>query len=95
MYSSDWNCLHWAVQKENYNMVKILIEKHGFDVNSKSKLGLTPLHIACCHNNIEMVKLLVEKGADVNARDNDGDMPIDYADTMEYLEIINFLFIKK
>ena len=32
--------------------------------------GKTPLHIAATHKNTSMVQLLLEKGADVNAKDN-------------------------
>ncbi|MDD2716249.1 MAG: ankyrin repeat domain-containing protein [Candidatus Wallbacteria bacterium] len=31
--------------------------------------GYTPLHVACCHGDISLVKLLVEKGADVGKPD--------------------------
>ena len=32
---------------------------------------MTPLHIACKENDIDTVKLLVEKGANVNAKSDD------------------------
>lgn len=32
-----------------------------------------PLHLACTLNNLEMVKFLISKGADVNAEDRNGE----------------------
>jgi len=43
------------------------------DVNSRNEIGQTPLHIAL---NEKIIKLLISKGADVNARDDQGMMPI-------------------
>jgi ankyrin repeat protein len=39
----------------------------GIDINKAGDLGYTPLHVACMKGNIEMVKFLVEKGADLFA----------------------------
>ena len=38
-----------------------------------------------------MVKVLVGAGADVNARDNDGDTPRDEAARFDHLEVADFL----
>ncbi|XP_076357640.1 transient receptor potential cation channel subfamily A member 1 homolog isoform X2 [Tachypleus tridentatus] len=40
---------------------------------------LTPLHYAARYNNIDVVKLLVEKGADVNFQGEDGLVPLHFA----------------
>lgn len=45
-------------------------------VNSKDKYGETPLHRAAQNVHINIVKLLIESGADVNAQDNIGDTPL-------------------
>ena len=47
--------------------------------------GETPLHyaIAACLEaplmHLEVARLLIDRGADVNAKDESGDTPIDYA----------------
>jgi len=41
--------------------------------------GWTPLHYAVFHGNVEMTKLLIEKGADVNAQAADGSTPLHVA----------------
>ena len=40
----------------------------------KIKYGQTPLHDV--HLHIDVARLLLEYGADVNARDNDGNTPL-------------------
>ena len=57
--------LHWAACDPN--RVRLLLE-HRADVNAKTKLGRTPLLVATsCTSAYESVKMLIAKGADVNA----------------------------
>lgn len=41
--------------------------------------GATPLHAACLLGSAEIVSFLLDQGADVRAKDNDGHTPLDYA----------------
>lgn len=50
---------------------RILGEFPGY-VNVRDSNGQTPLHIATDRNQVEMVRLLLEKGADPNARNKGG-----------------------
>lgn len=75
---------------ERLDLVKLLID-FGEDVNAADNYGITPLMVAANLGNLEIVKYLVSKGADLGAHDlgkkNDGAfgssveplMPIDYA----------------
>jgi hypothetical protein len=52
----------------------------GTDLNAKDRsLGSTPLHVASFFAHPETVKLLLENGAEVNARNNRGETPLDPA----------------
>ena len=42
--------------------------------------GITPLHNAAADGDSVEIRALIAAGADVNARDGDGDVPLDYAD---------------
>jgi ankyrin repeat protein len=57
-----------------------LIVKKGANVNSaEPKKKRTPLMLAATKRNLDVVRFLVEKGADVNARDSDGQTALMYA----------------
>lgn len=73
--------LHCAVFHNEIDIAELLI-KSGIDVNSTKKGNLTPLHIAAIANYTdmtEMVNLLINYGAELDARSSDGGTPIHYA----------------
>src|SRR5439155_5609681 len=41
----------------------------GADVNAKNEMGITALWIACGKDNLDVIQLLLDRGADPNARD--------------------------
>ena len=51
----------------------------------------TPLHRAVCAGHNEITELLIAKGADVNAKDNLGDTPIDWVVAWDEPEIADLL----
>ena len=58
-----------AITKGNFNRVVALLKDHPDLLDKKNSLGLTPLMVAVSHNQLEIAKLLLANGADVNARD--------------------------
>jgi ankyrin repeat protein len=63
-----------------------MIEK-GADIEAKNHKGMTSLMLAArLSQHPEMVQLLIDQGADVNARCNDGKKAIDYAKGNENLK---------
>ena len=59
-----------AVIANDFDRVKFLVSK-GADVNKADSQGWTPLQSAARQRRDEMIKLLIELGADVNARRTD------------------------
>jgi len=53
--------------------------------------GDTPLMIASDNGHLDIVKLLVERGADVNARDFCGDTALAYAARKDHNKIVKYL----
>jgi ankyrin repeat protein len=67
--------LHAAVRRETKDALDLLIIQmllaKGAVINGKrTEDGRTPLHEAVSYNYADLVRLLIAKGADVNARDN-------------------------
>ncbi|KAF6198752.1 hypothetical protein GE061_006774 [Apolygus lucorum] len=82
----DNEVLHHAVRKGYINIVRYLLD-HGADFKASSDLG-TPLHSAVIMLQEEIVKLLVGLGANVNATDNSGKVPIFYiTEKLEKLKV--------
>jgi ankyrin repeat protein len=68
--------LHWAAQKDDVEMAKILLAA-GASVNATTRLGAaTPLFMACRNGNAPMIELLLKSGADPNSIDEHGTTPL-------------------
>ena len=62
-----------------------LIEK-GLDINATNKVGATALHYAVTAANLDMVNLLIEKGAKSVMKDAKGSTPAEVAQAMSEQE---------
>jgi ankyrin repeat protein len=61
----------------NYKETAELLLDHGADVNGQEfHSGITALHVAAPRGNMEIVRLLIKKGARVNTADAAGDTPL-------------------
>jgi ankyrin repeat protein len=68
--------IHDAVDAGDLNKVKALLETDPNLLESKDNDGSTPLHIACLQNQVAVANFLIDKGANVNARDNWNHTPL-------------------
>ncbi len=70
------------------------------DINARDRFGHTPLHWACLKGQLDTVKWLIEKGANINARsdcipgENAGIYPIHCAAESGSVEIVKLLLKK-
>lgn len=81
VFAKDRNgktALHWAARLADTDTISLLLE-YGLDVNTYAKNLETPLVAAVSSNKIEKVKLMVEAGANVKARDSQGRTAYDRA----------------
>jgi len=68
------NLLHMICHRDNLQYEKILdvMLRRVSDVNLRNHDGMTPLHIAALHGSANMLKLLINAGAKIDARRADG-----------------------
>jgi ankyrin repeat protein len=84
-----------AVKANDLAKVKSLIEPNSQLVHAKDTDGRRPLHWACEGVHFEVLKFLVEKGADVNAQDKDGIAPLHTLTSRGHAEGIALLIANK
>ena len=62
-----------------FSMVKILMTANELDVNPVDDYKNIPLHVACEDGNVEVVKLLLNAGADRSRQNKDEKTPFELA----------------
>ena len=77
-----------AARENEFEICKVLIQA-GIIVYIHSRGGNTPLHIACDNNDLKIIELLLDNGADEKIKDNDGETPIEYVRNEEIKEFMN------
>ncbi|MCE1248438.1 MAG: ankyrin repeat domain-containing protein [Firmicutes bacterium] len=70
--------LHEAAYKGDIEAAKNWLKTASKTINDKDSKGMTPLDYAVEFSTVEMVKFLLDNGADVNAKDAKGKAPIHY-----------------
>ncbi|XP_006749301.1 histone-lysine N-methyltransferase EHMT1 [Leptonychotes weddellii] len=82
MYMQDAEgstCLHLAAKKGHYDVVQYLLSNGQMDVNCQDDGGWTPMIWATEYKHVELVKLLLSKGSDINIRDNEENICLHWA----------------
>lgn len=90
IYFSDSVMLLEAAARNDIDEVRRLLMK-GVSPDSTNEDGLTALHQCCIDDNEEMMKLLIEYGANVNAEDSEKWTPLHAAATCGHLRLVRYL----
>lgn len=90
------NTLIPAAEKGHLKNVKLLVSDDRIDIDFQNNFGYTALIEAVALTNgeevfQEIVKVLIDNGADINLKDNSGLTAIDYARNKGFIEIENIL----
>lgn len=75
-----------AAEQNNLNLLKEIV-RFGGDVTCSRSNGNTALHVAVCEDNTEMVKYLLDQGADIDKPDVHCWTPRDLADQQGHEDI--------
>lgn len=73
------NCLHVAAQGNKPQSLIYMIEKFNMDINTKDKVGSTPLHWACYTGSENVLNFILARNPEINVQDKDGYTPLHLA----------------
>lgn len=92
---NDQTTFRLAVASQlDLDVIRLMLNsKHKVNINEKD-MGQSILHDAIIDDNAGMVKLLLEHGASINSKDNDGDTALHMAVYSNYLRIVEVLLNK-
>jgi ankyrin repeat protein len=83
--------LDTAIKFKRKDVVKLCIER-GADVNvTTRKSGILPVMLAACFSDTEMMQMLLDAGADINAVDKSGMSALDYARKLGQKKMVEYL----
>jgi hypothetical protein len=84
--------LHHCARKGLTTSVKRLLSIRNINVNMKDfRFGRTPLHWAAYNGHVEITRLLLQNGADVNVRSYGGYTPLHWAAYQGNVDILHLL----
>ena len=84
--------MHWACFTAAENSFKFLLSWMN-DINIVDKRGYTPLHISIFSERVRIIKKLIHKGSDLNAKDFTGRTALDIAKENNLTNIVRMLSI--
>lgn len=92
---SDQSVLLHAVYGGNTNIVTLSLDIHAPYLNAKDKSGQSPLVVAADKGNLELSKLLLERGAFVNVANAKGETALMMAAAKGHVKVVQLLLARK
>jgi ankyrin repeat protein len=77
--ANDQKKIFIAVGKNDTQAIKVFLDRDPGLVSATSKGNMTPLHIAAIKGYVEIGRLLLDAGADVNFRTFNGTTPMSFS----------------
>ncbi|KAI8325551.1 ankyrin [Martensiomyces pterosporus] len=77
-----------AVSDDDIDRVKSIISADKTQANAQDENGYSPLHAASSWKRLDIMKYLLENGADVNIKDADGDTPLHICEDKECATVL-------
>ena len=93
--SDGWTPLHLAAHYGHADIVSIMLHNNApVDIRSTNNMANTPLHAALAGRRNDVSKMLIEAGADVNARQHGGWVPLHAAAANGDREMVDLLIAR-
>ena len=93
--SDGWTPLHLAAHYGHADIVSIMLHNNApVDIRSTNTMANTPLHAALAGRRSDVSKMLIEAGADVNARQHGGWVPLHAAAANGDREMVELLIAR-
>lgn len=92
--NSDWIEFHFQITKCNVEEIKRTLQQHTEpSVLAKSADGSqrTPLHLAAQRGDVQLANILLDFGADINAKDSQPSSVLDLAVANKHIDFVAFL----
>lgn len=71
----------WVAAADNQvDVVAQHLDLGNFSPNSSDPNGYTAIHAAASYGHVELLRLLVQRGGDINVQDNEGDTPLHHTE---------------
>lgn len=87
----DAGTLLTAVEQNDLTLVKDIVSSKSYNINEQNEKGETPLLIATHNNQVDIAKVLIDAGADVNKQDSIEDSAYLYAAAQGKTEILSYI----
>lgn len=88
LHAAVWDNAELFQHDGGASIVRLLLKAGAHVSSTQAYRGQTPLHIAARLHNELAVKMLLEAGAKILARDEDGKTPFDYAESGPVIQLI-------
>lgn len=85
------NLLHYACLQDKVEILKRVQELESFDVNGVDEKGLAPLHLASAQGHLNIVKELLNCGAEVKVKNLECLTPLALACSKGHIDIVEIL----
>lgn len=79
----------WVAAADNeLKTVVEYLDSGKFTLNSKDPNGYTPIHAAASYGHVDLLRLLISRGGDINIQDNEGDSPLHHVEDLNTAKIM-------
>jgi ankyrin repeat protein len=73
------------IRNGNFEEINNFLNNH--NINTIFRNGYTALHMVISKNNFELIQLLLDKGANINIRDSNGNTPLNIACSLSIVKV--------